>query len=308
MKDAPIRLLYSVPLLATGVFACSTAVILIKASTVHPAVLSAWRLLIAAAILAPFFFYARRRERERFDWRSLRPSILPAALLALHFISWTAGARLTMAANATLIVNMVPLVMPFLLFFLLREGVNRVELAGTAVALAGVAVLVWGDYRLEPENLAGDLVCFVSMVLFALYLAYGRLNRGISSLWLYVVPLYAIAGIVCLVLSLPFANPFKLLPPREVLLLLGLGAIPTVLGHSLLNFSLKHIGGQAVSVCNLGQFLFAGTLAWWIFREAPHLPFYPAALLVVAGAILVVRAMPKSAPPPVRAPAVDGKC
>jgi drug/metabolite transporter (DMT)-like permease len=287
-------------LLLTGIFACSTSVIMIKTSAVHPTTLAAWRLILAAVFLSPLFIWAWRREPEHFGWRDLKPSVLPAVLLALHFISWAAGARMTWAANATLIVNMVPIVMPFFLFFLIRERVNRPEIIGTLLALAGVVVLTMGDYRIAPGNLLGDFVCFASMLLFGLYLAYGRLNRSIKSLWLYMVPLYAIAGVICLILSIPFANPLVLPSANEIGWLIALALIPTVLGHSLLNFSLKHISGQAVSVCNLGQFVFAGIMAFFIFGETPHLPFYPAVLLVLAGAVTVVLAMPPTAPTPVR--------
>ena len=177
------RLLVLTALLG-GVFACSTAALFIKTSAVHPAVLSAWRLLIAAAVLSPLFLRAWRRQPESLGWTDLRRSLIPGVLLALHFISWAAGARMTPVANATLIVNMVPVAMPFFLFFLLREKINRGEIAGTVLALAGVTVLAWSDYRFEPENLPGDAVCFASMLLFGLYLAYGRLNRGAASMWL----------------------------------------------------------------------------------------------------------------------------
>ena len=41
------------------------------------------------------------------------------------------------AANATLIVNFVPVAMPFLLYFQLRERISRAEAGGTAIAFAG---------------------------------------------------------------------------------------------------------------------------------------------------------------------------
>jgi drug/metabolite transporter (DMT)-like permease len=306
MESRTARIFYFT-LLTAGVFACSTSIILIKASTVHPAVLAAWRLLLATAILAPFFFAAWRRERAHFSWRDLRHSFLPALFLALHFISWAYGARMTLAANATLIVNMVPLAMPFFLYFLTREGVNRAEIAGTILGLIGVGVLTWGDYRFEPANLRGDFVCFGSMLLFALYLAFGRANRHARSLWLYLVPLYAMAGIICLVLAAPFTDPFPPMPWTEFRWLLGLAVIPTVLGHSLLNFSLKHISGQAVSVWNLGQFIFAGAMAYLFFGEIPHGGFYPAMILVVLGGVIVVYNMPRGDPAPVRVPAPPAK-
>jgi len=303
----PLVSLFYFLLLVLGIFACSTSVILIRHSELHPALLAAWRLILAALFLSPLWLAARRREKESFGWRQIRRSFIPGFLLALHFISWAAGARMTFAANATLIVNMVPLVMPFILFLLMRERINRAEIAGTLLGLLGVIVLSWGDYRLEPANLAGDFVCFASMVLFALYLGYGRLNREVRSIWLYLVPLYAIAGIICLVVALPFAHPLEGMTGQEWLLMLGLAFIPTILGHSLLNFSLKHFGGQAVSVCNLGQFIFAGVLAWVVFNEVPHGPFYVAGVLVVLGAAIVVFAMPRSAPPPVRAPIAEAR-
>ncbi len=89
---------------------------------------------------------------------------------------------------------------------------------------------------------------------------------------------------------------------EEIRWLVALALIPTVLGHSLLNFSLKHISGQSVSVCNLGQFIFAGSMAWLWFGEIPHGGFYPAALLVIAGAVTVALAMPPGGPTPVRVP------
>jgi drug/metabolite transporter (DMT)-like permease len=211
-------------------------------------------------------------DRPNMEYNNAIPLLmneyLPNGMLGIALTGLMASFMAGVAANATLIVNMVPIVMPFFLFFLLREGVNRHEVAGTLLAILGVVVLTWGDYQIAPGNLLGDFVCFLSMLLFGLYLAYGRVNRGIRSLWLYLVPLYAIAGVICLLLAMPYANPFAiLLNGREILLLLGLALIPTVLGHSLLNFSLKHINGQAVSVCNLGQFVFAGIMA----RQTPEI-------------------------------------
>ena len=54
----------SLLLLLLGIFACSTAAVMIKASATHPTVLSALRLLIAAALLTPLFLRARRLHRE----------------------------------------------------------------------------------------------------------------------------------------------------------------------------------------------------------------------------------------------------
>ena len=119
---------------------------------------------------------------------------------------------------------------------------------GTEVTALGLAHDLGQDLRTGPVrldlrrvDLAGDLVCFVSMLLFALYLALGRRNRDIPSIWLYVVPLYAIAGLACLVAGAGRLGAVLSFSAKEWLLLLALAVVPTIFGHSLLNGAMKHL-------------------------------------------------------------------
>ncbi len=287
--ESPAAIVLPVLILLFGVFACSTSVIMIKASEAHPIVLAAYRLLIASAVLTPVFIRVLRREKATYRVEHLRRSLIPAVFLAVHFISWAMGGRMTYAANATLIVNMVPLVMPFILLLLLRERVHAREIAGTVFALAGVFLIGVSDYTLDPALLYGDFVCFLSMVLFAVYLALGRRNRDFSNIWLYLIPLYWMAGLICLVAAVVMRLPLTGYPATEYGLLVALALVPTIMGHSILNNSLKYFRGQVVSVVNLLQFLFAGTMAYFFYSEIPAPAFYLAAVLVGFGAWVVLR-------------------
>ena len=53
---------------------------------------------------------------------------------------------------------------------------------------------------------------------------------------------------------------------------------------------------QIVSLCNVGQFIFAGIMAWFLFNQVPPASFYLASALVVTGVSIVVFAAPS--PPP----------
>jgi drug/metabolite transporter (DMT)-like permease len=275
-------------LLVWGVFACSTAVIMIKSTTVDPVPLAAYRLLLAAAVLLPLFLRDRRRHAHAYTGAHLRASVLPGLLLAGHFVSWIIGARQTVAANASLIVNLVPIVMPFYLAVLAREHVTRREIVGTAVALVGLALLAGSDYTLSRDHFRGDVICFISMLLFASYLALARRNRHVPSVWLYLVPLYAIAGLACAVASLVLRRPLAIGTSRNAAFVVGLALVPTILGHSTLNYAMKHLRGQVVGIVNLGQFVFAGTMGYLLLQEIPTPFFYPASALLVAGAWVVV--------------------
>jgi hypothetical protein len=76
---------------------------------------------------------------------------------------------------------------------------------------------------------------------------------------------------------------------RELGLLLGLGVIPTVLGHGSINCALKRLRGQVVGVANLGQVISAGLLAYLFLDEVPHPSFFPASFLIALGVWLVFR-------------------
>ena len=130
------------------------------------------------------------------------------------------------------------------------------------------------------------------MLLFALYLALGRRNRDFPSIWLYVIPVYAQASLVCLVVALPRMHTFAAGSLREWALMAALAAIPTVCGHSLLNAAMRRIRGQIVSLCNVSQFVFAGILGYLLFGEIPKALFYAASAIVVAGVAIVVLSMP----------------
>jgi drug/metabolite transporter (DMT)-like permease len=285
----------SILLLLAGVFCCATSVLMIKASQLHPVLLSACRLLLSAALLSPLYAYNLRKYRGEFAGRSFRLTLLPAVLLAFHFITWTQGAQWTHAANATLIVCMVPVVMPFLLFFTIGEKITMAEVVGTAMALGGAVWLTASDFWVSRQTLMGDITCFISMLFFAFYLVQARANRDLPSIWLYVVPLYAAAGVICLFMAFFVVRPMTLPAPREFLIIVGLALVPTILGHSILNHAMRHLRGQTVSVVNLFQFIFAGALAYFLFGEVPRPVFYAAGALVVAGAIIVIHAMASTA-------------
>ncbi len=275
-------------LLIVGVFCGSTAVIMIKASDEQPFLVASYRLLVAAAVLSPFFFRDLKAAPVPYRWKQVKWSALPAVALAVHFMSWIVGARMTQVANASLIANLTPVAMPFFVLLFFRERINRTEIYGTLFTLLGLVILTGSTLQVSQTSFLGDVICFGSMLAFACYLALGRKNGARISLWLYMVPLYTIAGLICLVCALPFVNPIKSYTLANVLYMLGLGLIPTVFGHTILNYSLKHFRGQVVSVTNLGQPLFSGFLGFLIFREVPGLLFYIAAGFIVAGVLIVL--------------------
>lgn len=310
-------------LLLIGVVSCSLAIVFIKESAVDPLLLSGLRLAGAAAILSPLFAIDWWRHRKTVTWRHFRDAAIPGVLLALHFASWITGARMTPAANSTLIVNVVPLVTPLLLWLIVGERLSRTELAATVVTLLGVAVLFVTDFQASGAHFRGDAVCFGSMLLLAGYLTLARRYRHHPTVWLYLVPLYASAALLCLIagsfiaaapggfLSVGHNGAVAAAPGSgwagfgsrwaaidwsvEWRWIAALTVIPTVIGHSLINNAMRHLPGQTVSLLVMTQFLSAAIVAYLWLGEVPGWSFYPAAAAVLTGGLMVAFAKPPAA-------------
>ena len=167
MNRTPAR----IALLFFGVFCGATAVIMIKASDESPLLIAAYRLLLATVFLSPLFIQQRQNYKNTYGREQVSWSILPGVFLAAHFITWTIGVPMTQVSNASLIVNMTPVVMPFFLWLFFRERVNQKEVLGTLLAISGLVVLALSKPNFSFANNLGDLICFFSMLCLAAYLA-----------------------------------------------------------------------------------------------------------------------------------------
>lgn len=276
-------------LLLFGIFCGSTATIFVKASREQPLLVAAGRLLIAALVLTPFFLRELKAAPGNYGWRQFGWACLPAAVLAINLSIFVVGARMTQAANAGLIIGLTPVAMPFYLWWLMREKINRQEVLATLVTLAGILVLIGGNLHTSRTNLIGDIIVVASMLALTGYMALGRKNAARLSLWLYVVPLFWVAGLICLATALFFINPVKAYAMSDLLAILGLGVISTALGQTILNYSFKYFRGQTVSLANMLQPLFTGAMGYLFFGEVPHPYFYFAVLLIAAGIFVALR-------------------
>jgi drug/metabolite transporter (DMT)-like permease len=60
------------------------------------------------------------------------------------------------------------------------------------------------------------------------------------------------------------------------------------MGHSIVNWAMLRFSPQVVSILNLGQFIFAGALAYPLFGERPRPVFYATSLLIAAGSVIAI--------------------
>jgi drug/metabolite transporter (DMT)-like permease len=251
--------------------------------------LAAWRVLLSALFLLPAYYLARKKYGDESIGKVLMRSLIPGVILSVHFIAWVAGARLTPAANATLIVNLMPLVMPFLMYFMYQEKLHKHEFWATGLAMAGLFLLSINDISISREHFKGDVLCFVSMLLFAAYLSLARKNlNAVASLWLYIVPMYLVAGVCSLIIAAATGPIMPTMTPYNVTMVVMLALVSTVIGHSALNLAMQKMRGQTVTLMNLLQFVIAGLVGYKLYQEIPSTLFYIASAMMLCALLVVI--------------------
>jgi len=281
-------MILTVVILITGVIASALSVVFIRESTEPPVMLAAYRVLIAAIVLLPIYLRDRRTYGDQTFSNIVKRSFLPGLILAAHFILWVVGARMTSAANANLIVNLMPIIMPFFMLFMFNERIRSIEVIATLIAIVGMLVLGLDDYSLNRTYFHGDLVCLLAMFLFAFYLALARRYCVIPSVWLYIVPVYATAGFATLIAALFFSSPLHQFSAYNVMMIMLLALVSTVIGHSALNYAMQRLRGQTVSVVNMAQFIIGGICGYLLYQEIPTERFYVASAWLVVAMGLVI--------------------
>jgi drug/metabolite transporter (DMT)-like permease len=222
--------------------------------SVPPIGLAFWRWLIALAIIAPFGWRHVQRDLPELvrNWRIvLALSISGVAVFnTLVYI----GLRTTTAINALLLQSVMPIMIFVFAFLLFRQAPRLVQVAGLALSLAGVAVVLTDGHPaalLATPVDSGELWVLVAVVSYALYSALLHRRPAVHPLSLLLATF--LVGAVAL-LPAYLTESLSGTPIRwsgETLLAIGyVGVFPSVIAYFCFNR-----GVELVGAARAGQFI-----------------------------------------------------
>ncbi len=286
MSDPRPSALRTAVALAAALLAVSSAALWIRLSHAGPLTISFYRLVYATALLAPFAWRPLRAEWPPLPRRARGLAVASGVALALHFAAWIASLApaspfaTSVAASATL-VAVHPCLVALASPWVSGHRVPRGAALGIALTLAGSAVIAWGDRGRGSHRLVGDLLAFLGAVAGAGYFTLGGWLRQRLGLMAYVLPVYATAAVTLGGLALAVGEPLAVASPREHAIFLALAVGPMIVGHTLLNWALRHLPAWVVSTTILAEPVASTALVFVALGERP-----PAAALVGAAAVL----------------------
>lgn len=259
-----------------AVFFSSLSATFVRLSVSPPIVIAAWRMIFTVGLLLPLFVVRAVTNPTSAIPRSRNTALLlllGGVFLALHFLLWFASLGMTSVAHATVLVTIHPVPVMVLSAVVLRERVSwRAAVAGL-IALAG-AIILATQHNDGATSLAGDLLAFSGALAVSVYFIVGRYARRGLDNTVYSTVVFAVAAVI-LTLGLVLSGE-PLLPTslREAGIFFLLALVCTVLGHSILNWTMKHIAATEVSLAILMEPVIATIMAAILFQEVPGLRSY----------------------------------
>lgn len=284
------RLLLS---LSIGIVAISFASIFIRfaqAENVPTLSIAAWRLIFASLVLLPYAWATHRHEIRDLSRRELSLLVASGVFLGLHFATWIASLGYTSIASSVVLVSMGPLFVGLGSWIFLKERPTVQLSVGILMAAAGSIVISWGDLDQGQDQLLGDLLALAGAVMVAGYFMIGRKVRAHRSLTAYIALVYGVAMLTLLVIVLVSRQPMLGFSLPAYGWMLALGLVPQLIGHSTLNWALRHLSATYVSIITLAEPLGSGILAYIILGEAVSWPTAAGGVLVLAGIYIASRA------------------
>lgn len=273
--------------LGVALAAVSFAAIFIRWADAPGVVVALYRMLVAAAVMAPLT--RRGLRRTPFTRVGARTTLLAGVMLALHFATWITSLTYTTVAASVSLAATAPLWVALLAWAFQRRPPSALTLLGALIAVAGAAVIGYADAGAASGGAAGgrpllgDGLALTGAAAAGAYLLLGRHAQAHGlGLQAYAGSAYAVAALVLAPLPLVVGAPYLGYPSATYLAVIALALVPQLVGHTGINYAAKHLDTTLVASALLLEPIGAGLLALLLFREQP------APLTVVGAAVLLV--------------------
>jgi drug/metabolite transporter (DMT)-like permease len=215
--------------------------------------------------------------------RSVPLMLLSGLLLAVHFWTWIASLRFTTVASSVVLVSLKPVFAWAIAAWWLGEHPGRTERWGIGLAVAGATLIGLGDARLSLGAVGGDGLAVAGALTGAGYYVIGRRVRQTVGVWSYATVVYAIAALLLGTVAALRGAPLAGFAGRDWAVFAAMAAGPMLIGHTGMNYALRHFRATTVNVAALGEPVGATIIAWLV--PAIHEVLRPTALM---GGVLVL--------------------
>jgi len=284
----------TITILFIGIVSISFASIFIRFCDDVPAIIIAtYRLGVASFILLAF---SRIRDVSfRISRKDLFLSIAGGVFLGLHFIFWITSLKYTSVASSVVLVTTNPIFVSIFSCFILKERQHGEIIAGTILCLIGSVVIAAGDsgihalVLLDKKALTGDVLALAGAVMASAYLLTGSRARERLNILTYITIVYTTGTLFLVAASLLTGISFTGYRSSSYMYMVLLAVIPQLVGHTSINWALRHLRAGMIAISILGEAIGATILAYLFFGEAVNVSQIIGMVLIFTAIIIASR-------------------
>lgn len=276
----------------------------VRLADTGPVAAAFWRIALAVPVLAVIAIVSRKPAATAPSARIWLFVALAGVAFAADLGTWHLGILHTTMANATLLGNSATFLFPLWGFLVARAWPTRMQGAALLLAAAGAALLMGRSYQLDPRHLAGDLLCIVAGVLYALYFILMSDVRRALAPWLAL----ALSSLASLLPLLGFALILgERVLPQQWTPLIALALVCQLLGQGCMIYALGRLSPLVIGLALLIQPAVAATIGWVHFGEALGAPDFVGIAMIAAALVLVRDTRRDANEPPAANPVPEEK-
>jgi drug/metabolite transporter (DMT)-like permease len=238
-----------------------------KLNQMPPEVLGFWRLAIAAVAL--FLFQKIYKKQPLIHNKSASKWILGSGFLFfLHLWTYKYAAKHTLVSLTVILFSTTPIWTAIFNVFAFREKITKRMIISFVIAFTGVFILSKDQLHYSAGQTLGNLSALVSALFCALYLVTSKKARQSVTNLNFAILQYGVCAVFFFLATLfTDANLIKGTTMISWISVIGLVAVPTLLGHFLIS-SLMNKMNLAVMTCGkLIEPVMASVIAYYLFQE-----------------------------------------
>ena len=220
----------------------------------------------------------------------LRLALVGAGLLlALHFALFLGGLAATSLPAAVALVSLEPLAVVLAAWIAFGVRPTRREALGIALATAG-AVLVTRGAGEGEHRLLGDALVLGAVIVYGAYVAAARGLRDAMPAMPYAAAVYGVAFAALAPIAVAIAAHDASPPPptRTWAVVVALGLIPTLIGHTLVQRLSRRGMPILVALVSSGETVGSIAIGALMLRAWPTRYEWAGTAVVILGALVAV--------------------
>lgn len=281
------RLSRFVSLLA--VVCMSTSVVFVRRATAPSMVLALYRMGISALLMLPAVLIWHREECTKVQPKDWLFWAISGVCFGMHFLCYFLSLQYTTITTAVMLSSTEVFYVALCAYVFLRERISPKGWIGIGITFAGCVLLALAQGMQDGGNAKGMLLGILAAAFAGMFTLFGRRCRAKVSNTTYTFVVF-VFGTLTLLLGC-FLTRLKLTGygSNNLFAALAMAVMCTLLGHSLLTWTLRYQPASYVSSVKMLIPVFSTLFGWIFVGEIPQLTVVLCCGVIIAGILYYFR-------------------